>query len=126
MRFGRILTLGLAAAAALAASPAAAGDDRLDSYCARLGSDDHFNSNGVRLTDVAAIIRQDRANFHAFGVQDAEDDGDSFFSSKENRARLEAMLRNGKASKAVRKAIVDGTPLICVDIYENWVEVTLQ
>ncbi len=36
------------------------------------------------------------------------------------------MLRNGKASKAVRSAIVNGTPTICVDIYEDFVNVELQ
>ncbi len=108
------------------ATVAHAGDDRLDSYCAVLGTDDHFNSNGQRLDNPAAIIRQDRANFHAFGVRDPGDDDDAFFGSKENRARLEAMLRNGRTSKAVRSAIVNGTPAICVDIYADFVNVELQ
>lgn len=112
--------------AAMLATPAFAGDDRLDSYCAMLGTADHFNSNGQRLDNPAAIIRQDRANFHAFGVQDPGDEDDGFFGSKANRAKLEAMLRNGRASKAVRKAIVDGTPTICVDIYADFVNVELQ
>jgi len=106
--------------------PALAGDDRLDHYCARLGRDDHFNSNGQRLDNPAAIIRQDRANYHAFGVRDGEDEDDVFFRSKANRALLESMLRNGRASKAVRNEIVNSTPVICVDIYEDFVNVELQ
>lgn len=113
------------AVVAAAALPAAA-DDYIESYCARLGEADHFNSNGQRLDNVAAIIRQDRANYHAFGVRDRGDEGDRTFASKANRARLEAMLNRGKASRAVRNAIVNGTPMICVDVYENFIDVTLQ
>ena len=47
-------------------------------YVARLGSNDHFNSSGKRLTSVAAIIRQDRANFHKLGLRDIEDQNDFF------------------------------------------------
>jgi hypothetical protein len=122
----RSILAAVAATVGFAVSPAAAANDYLESYCARLGTEDHFNSNGQRLDNVAAIIRQDRANFHAFGVRDSEDEPDGFFGSKANRARLEAMLRDGRASKAVRNAIVNGTPVICVDIHETFVNVELQ
>lgn len=98
----------------------------LETYVARLGTDDHFNSKGARLRSVAAIIRQDRANFHKFGIRDFEDQGDRFFSSKSNRARLEAMLNKGFMSKQTRSAIVNGTPVITVNIYSDYIEVFLQ
>jgi hypothetical protein len=63
-----------------------------ETYYARLSGADHFNSRGQRLKSAAAIIRQDRANYHRFNVRDDEDTGDSYFSSKSNRAALERML----------------------------------
>jgi hypothetical protein len=84
----------------LLAGPTAACDLR-ESYIARLGPTDHFNSNGVRLTSAAAIIRQDRANYHQFEKRDPEDEGDRFFASIENRAILERMLENGQSAPGV-------------------------
>ncbi len=97
----------------------------LDSYIARIGPDDHFNSRGVRLNSVAAIIRQDRANFHKFGIRDAEDEYDSYFGSKSNRARMERMLNNGSSSGSARREILNHQPLIRVNIYHNSVVVTV-
>jgi hypothetical protein len=114
----------LAAGIALAACPASASE-LLETYFARLSSADHFNSNGQRLTDVAAIIRQDRANFHAYGIRNADDQSDKFFASKANRAKLEAMLRSGTVTPAARSAIVNGTPIIYVEIYDDFVNVSL-
>lgn len=98
----------------------------IDSYTARLSSTDHFNSNGQRLDSAAAIIRQDRANYYVYGDRDAEDHGDSFFRSKENRARLESMLNRGRFTPGARRAIINGTPLIHVDIYEDYIEVEVE
>ncbi|QND52584.1 hypothetical protein HB779_12225 [Phyllobacterium sp. 628] len=98
----------------------------IDSYTARLSSTDHFNSNGQRLDSAAAIIRQDRANYYVYGERDSEDAGDSFFRSKENRARLESMLNHGNFTQGTRRAIINGTPLIHVDIYEDYIEVAVE
>jgi hypothetical protein len=111
----KLLACLAAAVALLAADPAAACDLR-DSYFARLGAADHFNSNGQRLTSAAAIIRQDRANFHLFGKRDPEDQGDSFFASKDNREILERMLQNGQSTPGALAAIVNGSPLVEVQI----------
>jgi hypothetical protein len=97
----------------------------IESYTARLSPRDHYNSNGVRLTSAAAIIRQDRANFYAYGIRDSEDEPDSFFSSKGNRARLEEMLENGRATREAIYRVINGTPLIRVDIYANGINVTV-
>lgn len=114
----------LLAGTMLPALPAGA-QQVVDRYVARLSPDDHFNSNGKRLTEAAAIVRQDRANFHAFGIRDPEDDSDSFFRSKGNRARMERMLRQGGGSRRALRAIVDGNPLIEVVIYRDSIEVTV-
>jgi hypothetical protein len=100
------------------AAPACA-DELVESYIARLGPSDHFNSNGERLRSVAAIIRQDRANYHVFGRYDPEDERDSFFASKRNRAILESMLQNGRISRAALNEIVNGEPLVKISIWNS-------
>lgn len=101
-----------------------------EEYVARLGANDHYNSRGVRLTSAAAIIRQDRANFHEFRIRDPEDQGDRFFASKANRERLERMLENGTASRAAVWAIINETPLVFVRICtgggRDYIDVTVR
>jgi hypothetical protein len=97
----------------------------IESYTARLSARDHFNSNGQRLRESAEIIRQDRANYYVYDTRDSEDQPDSFFSIKDNRARLEQLLANGRTTREAINAIVNGTPLIRVDIYQNGVSVTI-
>ncbi len=104
-----ILTTALLATSAFA-------DNIRETYTARLSARDHFNSSGERLTSAAAIIRQDRANFHKFGKRDAEDEADSFFASAHNRELLEKLLERGSAKKAAILAIINGTPLIRVEV----------
>ena len=91
----------------------------LESYQAFLSERDHFNSSGQRLTTAAAIIRQDRANFHRFGLRDAGDESDSFFSIADNRAALERMLEHGRAEPGVISRIVNGTPLVRVEVWQG-------
>ena len=97
----------------------------LDSYTARLGYRDHFSSHGERLSDPAAVIRQDRANFHRFHKRDSEDQYDNFFGSKSNRATMERMLNRGTITRSAWNAIVNGTPLVHVNIYRHHVDVEL-
>ena len=63
-----VLVAAIATVLAFLIDPAPAQDTPIDGYVARLSVDDHYNSKGVRLDNVAAIIRQDRANVHRFGV----------------------------------------------------------
>ncbi len=101
----------------------------VESYIAVLSERDHFNSNGQRLTSAAAIIRQDRANFHRFGMRDRGDEGDRYFASAGNRETLERMLERGRAAPGVISRIVNGTVTIRVDIYRgsdgDFIRVTL-
>ena len=66
-------------AASMSLSGLAMADELKETYVARLSAKDHFNSSGGRLDSAAAIIRQDRANFHKFGRRDAEDELDYSF-----------------------------------------------
>jgi len=124
MKYGLtgIVALGLTA---LGAEPAVAQHGPVGHYTARLSARDHFNSSGVRLTTVAAIIRQDRANVHRFGLIDGEDQPDNFFGVAQNRASLERLLARGSMGPGVARAIVNGEPLIHVDIYPGYVVVTV-
>src|ERR1700675_4079447 len=87
----------------------------VESYSARLSPRDHFNSNGERLRSAAAIIRQDRANFHRFGIRDPADQSDVFFTDVNNRAELEALIERGTSEPHVINRIVNGTPMVRVD-----------
>jgi hypothetical protein len=51
----------------------------IESYQASLSERDHFNSSGERLATASAIIRQNRANFHRFGLRNSGDEDDTFF-----------------------------------------------
>jgi hypothetical protein len=114
----RILVIAAAFVAAVITTPARA-QELVESYTAYPSEADHFNSNGQRLTSAAAIIRQDRANFHRFGRGNPGDEGDRFFASIDSRAAMERMLERGRSSPAAINAIVNRTPLIRVDIYRD-------
>ncbi len=92
-------------------------DELLETYVARLGPDDHFNSRGKRLDHAWQILRQDRANYHRFGVRDRLDEGDSFFASKKNRAIAEGMLRRGTIDPGLARSIVTGNVTVVVEIW---------
>ncbi|NEH83044.1 hypothetical protein E0H46_26845 [Rhizobium leguminosarum bv. viciae] len=103
----------------------------VESYRAYIGEADLFNSNGARLTQPWQIIRQDRANFHQYGVRDHDDETDSFFADPVNRQALEQMLRNGTMTRDAANMIVRGNVWIDVDIYGSqgagrWIDVSVS
>ena len=98
-------------------STPAFAQELIESYVARLSAQDHVNSQGQRLTSPALIIRQDRANFYKFGRRDVEDEDDQFFRNVKNRELLQQFLERGHTTRAAYQAIVNGQPLIRVNIY---------
>lgn len=110
----------------ICSAPALAQGPMLEQYDAFLGSADHFNSRGARLTEPWQIIRQDRANFHRFNVRDSGDQGDAFFASAANRARMEQLIRNGRIDPGAANHIINGNVWIRVEIFENAVNVVVQ
>lgn len=118
------LFAALAVVLAVLITPAPAGE-LLDRYVARLSAADHYNSKGVRLDNPAAIIRQDRANFHKYGKRDPEDQSDRYFATAKNRQWLENMLRGSRPPAGVRNEIVNGTPLVEVIVYDDAVQVVM-
>jgi hypothetical protein len=117
----------LAASAVLAAAIGGAqADELLGEYRARISDNDHQASDGYPLDSAAQMVRQDRANWHKFGRGDREDEDDRFFGSTSARARFEKMLNKGSAmSQATRRAIVNGEPVIEVQIYRQSVRVRI-
>lgn len=89
----------------------------LETYTAYIGRDDLYNSSGERLTKPWQIIRQDRANYHRYGIRDRGDQSDSFFADEINRQNLETMMSNGSMSPTARQMILRGNCWVNVEIY---------
>ncbi len=84
-------------------------------YRARLGRADHFNSIGVKLTDVASILRQDRANYYRYGIRDPEDESDTLFATAASRASI-PLMRIKCFDRDWKRRIIYGTPLVEVRV----------
>lgn len=66
----------------------------IGSYWAVIGPDDMYNSRGARLTDLGAVLQQDRANYHRFGVRHPGDEPDPVFADRATRALIPGLYRN--------------------------------
>lgn len=124
----RIATVGAAAllAAAFSGAAPASADQFLGSYVARISDRDHHASDGYELGSAAQMVRQDRAYWHKFGSGDPDDEGDGWFATNAQRTRLQSMLeRQGAMSQSTRSAIINGEPLIQVNVYRNSVRVSI-
>ena len=111
-----IAGLALAAAAAGMAASAAA-QQLIGSYWAYIGTQDLYNSKGVRLSAPWQVLRQDRANVHKFWISQAGDDWDRFFGSYDNRAAMEQMIMNGSIEPSAARILMEGGATVYVRIY---------
>lgn len=129
MRLKHLLAASALAAATLIGQ-AARADELIEEYNAYIGQDDLYNSSNERLEQPWQIIRQDRANYHKFGISQPGDDGDRFFASAKNRERAERMIRNGEISRQAANAIYEGDVTITVQIWRgsggDYINVTVQ
>lgn len=107
----------VAAALVVAGSAPAVAQDWIGGYSAYIGEDDLYNSKGARLREPWQILRQDRANFHRFGIRQRGDEGDPFFASADNRAAMEQMVMRGTITREARRLLVQGGATVYVDIY---------
>ncbi len=89
----------------------------VESYIAYIGRDDLYNSSGTRLSQPWQILRQDRANYHKFGISQQGDEWDSFFGSVENRAIMERMVMSGSIESAAARRIIQGGSTVLVRVY---------
>jgi hypothetical protein len=99
----------LAGAVSVAAVPAAA-QELIAEYYAWIGPQDMVNSSGERLRDWCAMIQQDRANYHRFGLRDEGDWGDPVFGSREARAAIAGNCQTRPDRDFVPRSLESGTP----------------
>ncbi|WGW05076.1 hypothetical protein [Tropicibacter oceani] len=109
----------LTALALITAATAAQADGLIGSYVAYIGQDDLYNSKGARLSEPWQILRQDRANYHRFGISQPGDEWDPYFGSVDNRAAMERMIMNGYIEPSAARALVQGGATVFVRIYGN-------
>ena len=106
---------GLLSGLVLQALPAHA--DYYGQYLAEISARDLRNSNGQLLTSVAAILRQDRANVHRYGIVDRFDEIDGLFDDAGLRADLEAAVAGSVVPSDLARSIRAGNARVRVEIY---------
>lgn len=107
----------LMVAAMVMAATVAQADQLIGSYVAYIGQDDLYNSKGARLSEPWQVLRQDRANYHRFGISQPGDEWDPFFGSFDNRGIMERMIMNGNIEPAAARNLVQGGATVFVRIY---------
>lgn len=91
----------LAAILAVTLPVAAQAQQLIGSYYATLGPNDLYNSSGTRLGDFGAILQQDRANVHRFGIYDPLDQGDPYFGNRNVRSQIPNIWRYGAGAQTI-------------------------
>lgn len=111
--YKRILSIAAISAFATAAS---AQDSVIGTYTALLGPEDLTNSSGTRLQDAAAIVAQDRANYHRFGIRHAADQSDPWFDSRGHRMAIPGLVVMPDSTAQI---IVRQGALVAVSVYAD-------
>lgn len=101
--------------------------NKIFSYIARIGTQDHYTKENIRIETAASIIWQDRANVHVFNKKDYEDEQDALFDHYQNRRKLAQALENNPLPAYISDEIIFSNPLIKVyfDAEITWVEVEI-
>ena len=86
----RVFLAAVAVVAVAAMVKPVSAQQLLGEYFTTIGHEDMRNSRGVPLGSFCAIVQQDRANFHRFGIRHQGDQADPFFGNREARAWLGA------------------------------------
>lgn len=102
--------------AACLATPVAA-QELIGQYTAYIANDDLYNSSGARLSEPWQVLRQDRANYHRFGIRQPGDQWDPWFGDIDNRAAMERMVMQGRIDPVARRNLVNGGAIVQVFIY---------
>jgi hypothetical protein len=77
-------------------------------YHAEIVSADMVNSNGDQLDDLAAILQQDRANYHRFNIRQAGDETDPFFDDFQTRTRMQTIYTPGPRDPEIESLLAFG------------------
>lgn len=110
-------TAALAVSAVFCGPMMANAQDLIGAYTAVIGDADLFNSKGARLTQPWQVLRQDRANFHRYGISQPGDEFDPFFGSIQNRKAMEQMVMNGSIDPRAARILVEGGAVVFVRIF---------
>ncbi|OAN79910.1 hypothetical protein A8B78_11655 [Jannaschia sp. EhC01] len=113
---------------AIAIAQSAAAPAPVAEYVAFIGEADLYNSNGARLSAPWQVLRQDRANYHRFGIRQPGDEWDPLFADADDRALMETYVREGYISPRAAADIMRGGATVVVRAYAalprgQWVEV---
>lgn len=110
----------------LPTASASAREQPLETYYATLSAWDRIDGMGHRLTSVADIVRQDRANYHNRHLRDPSDIGDRYFRKEANRRQIPALLAAGRMDADTTRRILEQRPRVRVDRYADRLEVTIE
>gem|GEM_PF-3608248 len=115
--------VGDEAVPAEAAKPAATTPEPLVAYMCQLGPEDMRSSKGERLTGLADVLAQDRANYHRYKIRHRRDlPDDDYFNSPEHRLLFSRVPV--RVSPGVLKLINAGNATVVVTAYPDHIEVT--
>ncbi|MEO0544588.1 MAG: hypothetical protein AAFY99_12290 [Pseudomonadota bacterium] len=90
-------------------TPAAFADEVIAEYLTWLDAKDTVSSSGAKLTSFGAILAQDRANYHRFGIRQELDTGDPIFDDRNMRAKMPALYEGGRTvEKYIRDDVTSG------------------
>ena len=95
-----------------------------DLYWARLSFQDHHNNSGKALQTGVGVIRQDRANYHAYKKRDKEDRDDDLYDKKSERKMLSDTLKASLDDKT-KRIMLKREPLIEVITYSDRIDVNI-
>lgn len=131
-----VLGLGLALATPRWTLPLASAQEygSVGGYYAVISEQDMYNSRGVRLGDLGAVLQQDRANYHRFGRGQPGDEWDPFFGDRGARStitqlyrasggqpELETMIRRGQPFRAyILLCGYGGRPSVLIAVPDWW------
>ncbi|MEO1702403.1 MAG: hypothetical protein AAFR71_10165 [Pseudomonadota bacterium] len=85
------------------------GEELIAEYLTWLDAKDTVSSQGVKLKSFGAILAQDRANYHRFGVRQELDTADPIFDDRDMRAKLPAFYEAGRTVETyIRDDVMSG------------------
>lgn len=84
-------------------------EELIAEYLAWLDARDTVTSRGVKLKSFGAVLAQDRANFHRFGIRQDLDTDDPVFGSRDMREKLPDFYKAGRPVEAyIRRDVMSG------------------
>lgn len=96
----------------------AAAQDLMASYYTLLTGADLSNSSGVPLGDFCAVVQQDRANYHRFGIRHDMDQPDPVFHDRAMRARIASTCALAAGSEYLPASLAQyGSKFVLVRVY---------